>query len=176
MFLSGLLLVTALAWVWLLLGVGMDASAIAMTEMAGIGGMDGWLVTPAVWTPSYAALMFSMWWIMMGAMILPSAVPTLLSFMRGSVKQEARGPPVSPSYLFVLGYLVDWGGLSFVAALTQWALKASRLMSSVLETKNTWIGAAILQRAAADIQPATVPVQHDYVPPNVFGSVTYNSW
>ena len=80
-----------------MLGVGMDASAIAMTEMAAIGGMDGWLVTPAVWTPSYAALMFSMWWIMMGAMILPSAVPTLLSFMRGSVKQEARGPPVSPA-------------------------------------------------------------------------------
>ena len=60
-----------------MLGVGMDASAIAMTEMAGIDGMDGWLVTPAVWTPSYAALMFSMWWIMMVTMVLPRAAPML---------------------------------------------------------------------------------------------------
>ena len=40
-----------------LFGAGMDMSAVAMTRMA---GMDGWMMTPAVWTPGYAALVFSM--------------------------------------------------------------------------------------------------------------------
>ena len=42
-----------------------------MTAMA---GMDGWLMQPAVWTPGYVILIFAMWWVMMVAMMLPSAL------------------------------------------------------------------------------------------------------
>ena len=66
---AGMLVVSALAWMWLVLGAGMDMSAIAMTRMA---GMDGWMMQPAVWTPAYALLIVSMWWVMMVAMMLPS--------------------------------------------------------------------------------------------------------
>ena len=41
---AGMLVVSALAWVWLVLGAGMDMSAIEMTRMA---GMDGWMMQPA---------------------------------------------------------------------------------------------------------------------------------
>ena len=47
-FIGGLTLVSILAWTWLLLGAGMDMSAIDMTRMA---GMDGALMRPATWTP-----------------------------------------------------------------------------------------------------------------------------
>jgi len=52
-------------------------SAIEMTRMA---GMDGWMMQPAVWTPAYALLIVSMWWVMMVAMMLPNAAPILLLF------------------------------------------------------------------------------------------------
>ena len=67
----------------------MDMSAIEMTRMA---GMDGWMMTPAVWTSGYAVLMFSMWWVMMVAMMLPSAAPMLLLFARVTRKDKAGGP------------------------------------------------------------------------------------
>jgi len=70
-----------LAWGWLLVGSGMESSAIEMTAMA---GMDGWLMQPAIWTTEYAFLIFFMWWVMMVAMMLPSATPALLLFDRVS--------------------------------------------------------------------------------------------
>ena len=81
---------SSLAWGWLLLGAGMDMSAIEMTRMA---GMDGWMMQPAVWTPGYALLMVSMWWVMMVAMMLPSAAPMLLLFARVNRKEQGGRRP-----------------------------------------------------------------------------------
>ena len=141
--LAGLLVVITLAWGWLLLGAGMDMSAVAMTRMA---GMDGWMMTPAVWIPGYAALALSMWWVMMVAMMLPSAAPVLLLFARVTRRDEA-GRPLTPTGSFALGYLVAWGGFSLVAVVLQGAMEAARLMSPMLESTNVWLGAAILVAA-----------------------------
>jgi predicted metal-binding membrane protein len=138
---AGMLVVSALAWVWLVLGAGMDMSAIEMTRMA---GMDGWMMQPAVWTPVYALLMVSMWWVMMVAMMLPSAAPMLLLFARVNRKDKAAGPPLMPTGAFAIGYLIAWGGFSVMAAGLQWAFEATRLMSPMLQTANVWLGAAIL--------------------------------
>lgn len=138
---AGMLIVSVLAWGWLVLGAGMDMSAIAMTRMA---GMDGWMMQPAVWTPAYALLIASMWWVMMVAMMLPSAAPTLLLFARVNRKEKAAGSPLMPAGAFATGYLIAWGGFSVVAAGLQWALETARLMSPMLETANVWLGAGIL--------------------------------
>jgi predicted metal-binding membrane protein len=127
----------------LVLGAGTDMTAIEMTRMA---GMDGWMMQPAVWTPAYAVLMVSMWWVMMVAMMLPSAAPMLLLFARINRNEKAAGSPLMPTGAFATGYLLAWGGFSVVATGLQWALEAARLMSPMLllETANVWIGAAIL--------------------------------
>jgi predicted metal-binding membrane protein len=140
---TGIVVMSALAWGWLVLGVGMDMSAIEMTRMA---GMDGWMMQPAVWTSAYALLMVSMWWVMMVAMMLPSAAPMLLLFARVNRKEKADGSALMPTGAFATGYLIAWGGFSVVAAGLQWALEAARLMSPMLllETANVWIGVAIL--------------------------------
>jgi predicted metal-binding membrane protein len=140
---TGIVVVSTLAWGWLVLGAGMDMSAIEMTRMA---GMDGWMMQPAVWTPAYALLMVSMWWVMMVAMMLPSAAPMLLLFGRVNRKEKAAGSPLMPTGAFTTGYLIAWGGFSVVAAGLQWALEAARLMSPMLllETANVWLGVAIL--------------------------------
>lgn len=144
--LGGLLVVVALAWIWLVMGAGMGMSAIEMTRMA---GMDGWMMTPAVWSPAYAALMFSMWWVMMVAMMLPSAAPMLLLFARVNRKNKAAGAPFGPTAMFALGYIFAWGAFSAIAASLQWAMETARLMSPMLETTNVWLGALILLAAGA---------------------------
>jgi len=145
-FIGGLLLVTALSWVWLVMGAGMGMTAIDMTAMA---GMDGWLMQPAVWTSAYALLMFSMWWVMMAAMMLPSAAPVLLLYLRFAANRQGGASVLAPASVFALGYLIAWGGFSLIATAAQWALETARLMSPMLETTNIWLGAAILIAAGA---------------------------
>lgn len=144
-FLGGLLAVTGLSWVWLWFGAGMEMTAVEMTAMA---GMDGWLMAQAVWTPAYALLMFSMWWVMMTAMMLPSAAPALLIYLR-IVDRKSSGAAVAPTFVFAAGYVVAWGGFSLIAAALQWAMESLRLMSPMLETTNVWLGAGILIAAGA---------------------------
>ena len=138
---AGLLAILVMAWGWLVSGAGMEMSAVEMTAMA---GMDGWLMRPAVWTPAYAALIFAMWWVMMVAMMLPSAAPMLLLFARVNRKDKAAGAPLGPIVLFAAGYLLVWGGFCVVATALQWGLESARLLSPMLVTTNQWLGAGIL--------------------------------
>ena len=131
-FLGGHILVMGLAWGWLLSGAGMDMTAIDMTAMA---GMDGWLMQQAAWTPSYAMLMVFMWWVMMVSMMLPSAAPVLLIYIR-IVRKNQSGDPLAPASVFAAGYLIAWGCFSLGAVGLQWALEASQLMSPMLETSS----------------------------------------
>ena len=118
----GLVTVIVLSWIYILLGAGMGMTAFEMTtttlpgvsssiDMAAQGsGMSSQkdiggamrmahaaMTQPAVWTPSYAVLMFCMWWIMMVAMMLPSASPMILLFARVYRGQKAQGASFVPS-------------------------------------------------------------------------------
>ncbi len=138
---AGLVAVLVMAWGWLVTGAGMEMSAVEMTAMA---GMDGWLMRPAVWTLAYAVLIFAMWWVMMVAMMLPSAAPMLLLFARVNRKDKAAGAPLVPIALFAAAYLLVWGGFCVVATALQWGLESARLLSPMLVTTNHWLGAGIL--------------------------------
>src|SRR4051812_28708761 len=136
----GLAIVITSAWVWILFGSGTGMDVSTMTGMPqqqlasasdrGMGGMAMSVMTPAVWTPGYAAMIFSMWWIMMLAMMLPSATPTLLLFARVNRKEKAGGRPYVPTAVFAAGYMAIWGGFSAVAAGLQWGLERLGLLSS----------------------------------------------
>lgn len=138
---AALAVIVGLAWGWLLSGAGMEMSAVAMTAMA---GMDGWLMAPAVWTPGYAALIFAMWWVMMVAMMLPSAAPMLLLFARVQRQSHSDTAPWVPVGLFAAGYLLAWGGFSLAATALQWGLESMRWLSPMLQTSSRWLGAGIL--------------------------------
>lgn len=134
-------LVCALAWAWLLAGAGMDMNPLDMTAMA---GMDGWLMQPAVWTPAYALLVFAMWWVMMLAMMLPGAAPTLLLFARVNRKNKTADAPRLSTALFAAGYLLVWGGFCALATALQWGLEWARALSPMLALTHRWVAAAIL--------------------------------
>jgi predicted metal-binding membrane protein len=141
---AGLVAVLAMAWGWLLTGAGMEMGPVEMTAMV---GMDGWLMQPAQWSAAYAVLIFAMWWVMMVAMMLPSAAPMLLLFARVNRKDKAAGAALAPTVLFAAGYLFAWGGFSAVATSVQWGLESARLLSPMLATTNHWLGASILVAA-----------------------------
>jgi predicted metal-binding membrane protein len=150
---GGLLAVALAAWLWIVLGAGMGIDAIRMTEMAvrenkGFAGamaaMPMEAMRPAAWDIGYAALMFSMWWVMMVAMMLPSAAPMLLIHARVMRKEQGAGRPYVPTGLFAAGYLAAWGGFSLLAVALQWGLERLGLLSGMMAASNVWLAAGIL--------------------------------
>ena len=53
----------------------------------------GMMMMPAVWDSGYAVVMFVMWWVMMIAMMLPSAAPMVLLFAAVNRKRLEREAP-----------------------------------------------------------------------------------
>ena len=140
--------VIVVAWVWIILGAGTGMNAVAMTQMARMPDMD-MMMERAVWTPAYAALMFAMWWVMMVAMMLPSAAPMLLLFARANRAQKARDRPYVATGIFAAGYLAAWGLFSALATGLQWGLEQLDLMGPMMTTTSWWLGGAILIAAGA---------------------------
>ncbi len=143
---AALVVVIALSWMWILLGAGTGMSATDMIFGSSAGGMAA-MMAPAAWTPGYAGLMFIMWWVMMAAMMLPSAAPILLLFARINRKEKTAGRPFIPTGIFAAGYLVAWGGFSALATGLQWALERLGLLSPMMVTTNYWLGGMILLAA-----------------------------
>ncbi len=153
---GGLATVSVLAWSYLLLGGGMDMEPMP-DGGAGMAGMDMAGMPPAGWSASHALLVFLMWWIMMVAMMLPSASPAVLLFARVSDTAAARGGPAVPAGLFAAGYLLVWGGFSVLATGAQWLLDAHGLISGMMASTSRSLNAALL--IAAGLWQLT-PLKH----------------
>jgi predicted metal-binding membrane protein len=143
---AALITVIAMAWLWILLGAGTGMSATDMIFEPSPDGMAS-MMAPALWTLGYAGIMFTMWWVMMAAMMLPSAAPILLLFARVNRKEKSAGRPIIPTGIFAAGYLVAWGAFSTLATGLQWALERLGLLSSMMATTSHWLGGAILLAA-----------------------------
>ena len=137
--------VIALSWGYVLAGAGMNMTAPEMTRLASSDGMAKMM--PAVWDIGYAALMFFMWWIMMVAMMLPSATPMVLLFATINRKQKEKGNPYVATTLFASAYLIVWAGFSIVAVALQWSLEALALLSPMLISASIVFGGGLLLAA-----------------------------
>lgn len=144
--LGALAVVLGLSWTYLLSGAGMGMSAFEMTWMTvADGGMA--MMTPAVWDFGYAVLMFFMWWVMMTAMMLPSATPMVLLFATMNRKQKDASNPFLPTSLFASAYLIAWAGFSLAAVALQWSLESVALLSPMLASANVVFGGLVLLAA-----------------------------
>lgn len=155
---AGLAGVTLASWLFVLAGMGTGMSTFGMTGVdLALGGGMRQAMTPAVWSPGYAVVMFFMWLVMMVAMMLPSASPMLLLFAGMRRRQrETGGAPLSVG-LFALGYLTVWAGFSLTATAAQWGLEQSGLLSFMMATTANWLGAGLL--IAAGLWQLT-PLKH----------------
>jgi len=131
--------ITALAWVYLLrMAVGMRA-AVLEADMHAAMGMSS---TPG-WGLAELFALFSMWSIMMVAMMLPSAAPVILLVV-GTYRRRSGSPPHALTASFGAGYVVAWAGFSAAAALFQTFLHQSALLSAGMVSRSTLFGGAVL--------------------------------
>jgi len=72
-------------------------------------------------------LTFAMWWVMMVAMMLPSAAPTILLY--GQAASNSANPVRPETESFLAGYLLIWGMFSLLAALLQLLLSQFTLLA-----------------------------------------------
>jgi predicted metal-binding membrane protein len=133
--------VITLAWIYILLGagigMGLGSETPSMPDM----------MMPVAWTLDYAGLMFVMWWVMMAAMMLPSAAPVLLLFAQVNRNKKAGDRPYVSTGIFAGGYLVAWGGFSALAVGLQWELERLGLLSPMMATTSYWLGSTVLLAA-----------------------------
>lgn len=141
---AALFLAVLAAAAFILAGGGTGMSAVGMSARAGPGGalVAGTpdMAAPMRWTPGYALVILVMWWLMMVAMMVPSAAPTILLY--GALN---RGPGGLAPVFFAFGYLAVWAGFSAMATAAQGTLAAFGLIDPMFMTLATpWLGATLL--------------------------------
>jgi predicted metal-binding membrane protein len=123
---------SALAWAYLLaLAWQMPHEDMAMPHMH-------------AWGAAEVVLTWVMWAVMMVAMMTPSAAPMILTFAAINRRRQAQQGPLVPTAVFVLGYLLVWGGFSVVATLVQWGLHTAALLSPMVVVTSPVVGGLLL--------------------------------
>src|SRR5437773_7192828 len=143
--LAGLAALCALAWLYIVTGAGLGVSAFEMTTLApfppqqahdtmpDMPGMNMSATIPqrTSWGFATWALIIAMWWIMMIAMMTPSAAPAILLFAlvhRHAVAQGQVQEKLAPTGAFAAGYMLVWLAFSVAAAALHWSLERTGLI------------------------------------------------
>src|SRR5882672_1215045 len=138
--LAGLVGLTLVAWGYMV----QEARGMTLTGICRCAGMKMSGPDMTGWSAAALAPLFLMWAEMMFAMMLPSATPMILTFAMVNRKRQEQKEPFVPTGLFVLGYLAVWTGFSAAAALTQWALHATALLSPMMVSTSPILGGGLL--------------------------------
>jgi hypothetical protein len=110
---TALLLVALASWSWIV---------VMAHDMYGpMTGASTWMMTP-VWDTPRLVLLWAMWAVMMTAMMLPSAAPTIVLAGRAA-----------HSGLLALGYVAVWALFSAGATALQRALGSSSILNPMME-------------------------------------------
>lgn len=88
--------------------------------------------------------LFLMWSVMMIAMMLPSALPMVLTFAGLSGHRRQQGRPYVPAIIFVSGYLVVWFIFSAAAAIAQWLLHRRAWLSPGMASTSALLAGLLL--------------------------------
>jgi predicted metal-binding membrane protein len=142
---GGIALLTLLAWSYVWMGAGTGMSAMDMTRLALFPHLHAEPMSMASMESPYFpwTLAVLMWWVMMMAMMLPSAAPLVLLYggvLRRTHADTRPGAVYAPSAFLAGGYLVVWLAFSICAATLQSLLEPIGL----LDTSTWWSSSATL--------------------------------
>jgi len=96
------------------------------------------------WPVATLLPLFLMWAVMMIAMMLPSALPMILTFAAVTRNRQRLGRSCVSMSIFVLGYLAIWCVFSALAAWGQWWLHRHALLSESMTSTSVWLGGTLL--------------------------------
>jgi len=130
--LAGLIGFTVLSWGYL------GFLATRSGDMSSVFAMP---MTPA-WSPTQVVLMAVMWSVMMAAMMLPSAIPMVLTYDRldGGTSEDRGGS----TPLFITGYVVVWAVFAIGATTLQWLLATVTIVDGMGVATEAWFAGALL--------------------------------
>jgi predicted metal-binding membrane protein len=144
--LAALAVVTALAWaylVWLANAMWMGGMDMTGFRMIPVG--QGWMMpVTAPWRLIEFGAVFAMWVVMMIGMMTPSVAPIVLIYVRIGRQAAGKTPSVAASAWFVLGYLLAWTAFALAATSAQWTLERAALLTPMMESASTMLGAMVL--------------------------------
>lgn len=140
---AGLAGVTTIAWIYMV----REARAMDHTGVCQCLGMKMSGPDIQAWSPSQLVPLFLMWAEMMVAMMLPSAAGMILLYASVNRKRREREQPFVPTGFFLLGYLSIWTVFSAVAAVAQWVLHATALLSSTMVSSSPMLAGLLLVAA-----------------------------
>lgn len=130
-----LALVSGLCWLWIV---------VMARDMYGpMTGAAAWMMA-STWDGTHLLLLWAMWAVMMTAMMLPSAAPALLLYLRAARTQAPASAATTRVYALAGGYLLVWAVFSIGATLLQWILATRGLMTPMMEPANPALGAGLL--------------------------------
>ncbi|RUV05189.1 MAG: DUF2182 domain-containing protein [Mesorhizobium sp.] len=166
---AGVVALCLLAWLYIAAGAGLGMNAWEMSRLAlfphqhtadvasDMSGMDmpgmdmsamATAAEPRVWGAATWALMIAMWWVMMVAMMSPSAAPTILLYARVHRHALAQGQiqdKLAPTGVFMAGYLLVWLGFSVAAAALHWLLEREAFVSAaMMSSQSRWLSGIVL--------------------------------
>jgi predicted metal-binding membrane protein len=131
---TGLTVICLLSWLYIVTGAGTGMSTLAMTTWQ--FPLPARLSHEAApWGLSYWIIMAFMWWVMMIAMMVPSATPMILLYTRVHRHAQERGQidhGTIPTTAFLSGYLLAWLMFSLAATALQWSLEQSGLVHNIM--------------------------------------------
>jgi len=125
-----ILVISVLAWAalaWLVIDMGHPLAQLTMPATAS-------------WSVTNVLAIYAMWAVMMAAMMLPSALPMILSFVR--LGTDAAGQARARS--FIAAYLLVWFAFSLAASAAQWLLQTLDWVNPMVVSKSAWLSAALL--------------------------------
>lgn len=144
-----LLTVTAACWIYLFFlsaQMGDMGDMGAMSQMSDTRSMFAMPMTSA-WTGQEGVLMWTMWAVMMAAMMIPSASPMVHAYDTTIRPPSAQLHGSTPA--FVAGYLVAWSGFAAVATVAQWVLHNAALVDMMGVSTSRWLAGPVLVAAGA---------------------------
>jgi predicted metal-binding membrane protein len=141
-----LAVVVLLAWAYIWHGAGMGMTARDMTVLTLFPHTIGEPMPDMVMPEITWMTIIAMWWVMMIAMMTPSAAPLILLYDR--VLRHSRSHRMSPqgsTLALTAGYLCVWLAFSVAAAGIQFILQRAGLISEMmLWSKSAWLSGMVL--------------------------------
>lgn len=142
--LGGLSIVIAFAWAWLLAGrgMGLGGGRPGASEMPGMVGAGEGPLGTVLWSGA-PLVVFSMWSVMMVAMMMPGAAPAVLLF--AAISRSRMVTMAWPSTgAFAAAYLLVWAAFSAVATMAHLVFRQVALLSPGLRTTSGVFTALLL--------------------------------
>jgi predicted metal-binding membrane protein len=141
---GSLLVLSLLCWAWL--------APVALDMSGSMRGPSAWMMT-ARWDAPYTLMMAAMWLVMMTAMMLPSALPTVLLF-GWVVRSDAAASPTVRVYVFAAGYLIVWGAFAVAMTFVQRELSLRAVMTAMMQLETyRWSGALVVLAGLYELTP-----------------------